>query len=138
MVDGVDEVKLLVFLDLVLQLADFPGVSDGDLLSLIYPYCRGSLAGLVTNTLRRGGSVDAFHGEVLDFFIPHRRHYQLKFKLFCRLQASGEALGDFVHGIRKAARVLRLGLPERDIIQAILEGLNPQETSRLTLSLIHI
>ena len=56
-VDGVDEDKLLVFLDLVLQLVDFPGVSDGDLLSLIYPYCRGSLAGLVTNTLRRGGSI---------------------------------------------------------------------------------
>ena len=65
--DGVDEDRLLVFLDLVLQLADFPGVSDGEVLSLIYLYCRGSLAGLVTNTLRRGGSVDAFHGEVLNF-----------------------------------------------------------------------
>ena len=62
--DGIDEDQLLVFLDLVLQLADFPGVSDGEVLSLIYPYCRGSLAWLVTDTLRRGGSVDAFHGEM--------------------------------------------------------------------------
>ena len=46
-VDGIDEAKLLVFLDLVLQLADFPGVTDGEVLSLIYPCCRGSLAGLV-------------------------------------------------------------------------------------------
>ena len=76
-VDGEDEGKLLVFLDLVLQLADFPGLSDGVLLSLIYPYCRGSLAGLVTNTLRRGGSIDALHGEVLDFFISRRRRDQL-------------------------------------------------------------
>ena len=129
--DGVDEDRLLVFLELVLQLADFPGVSEGEVLSLIYPYCRGSLAGLVTNTLRRGGSVDAFHGEVLDFFIPHRRRAQLKFDLFYRLQANGEALGDFVHDVRKAARVLRLGLPETEFIQAILEGLNPQERSRL-------
>ena len=36
-----------------------------------------------------------------------------------------------MHDIRKAARVLRLGLPEGDIIQAILEGLHPQEISRL-------
>ena len=36
-VDGIDEDKLLVFLDLVLQLADFPGMSDGEVLSLIYP-----------------------------------------------------------------------------------------------------
>ena len=69
--DGVDEDKLFVFLDLVLQLADFPGVSDGGLLSLIYPYCRGSLAGLVTNTLCRGGSIDALHGEVLDLSLIH-------------------------------------------------------------------
>ena len=109
-----DEGKLLVFLDLVLQLADFPGVSDGELFSLIYPYCRGSLAGLVTNTLCRGGSIDALHGEVLDFFIPRRRRDQLSFKLFCRLQANGEGLGDFVHDIRKAARVLRLRLPETE------------------------
>ena len=38
---------------------------------------------------------------------------------------------DYVHDIRKAARVLRLGLPETEVIQAILEGLNPQERSRL-------
>ena len=85
-VDGVDEDKLLVFLDIVLKLADFPGLSDGVVLSLIYTYCRGSLAALVTNTLRRGGIIDALHGEVLDFFIP-RRHDQLKFKLFYRVQA---------------------------------------------------
>ena len=36
-VNGVDEDRLLVFLDLVLQVADFPGVSDGEVLSLIYP-----------------------------------------------------------------------------------------------------
>ena len=35
MLDGVDEDRLLVFLDLVLQLADFPGVSDEEVLSLI-------------------------------------------------------------------------------------------------------
>ena len=70
-VNEFDKDKLLVFLDLVLQLADFPGVSDGQVLSLIYPYCWGSLAGLVTNTLRRGGSVDAFHGEVLDLSLIH-------------------------------------------------------------------
>ena len=47
------------------------------------------------------------------------------------LQANGEALGDYVQDIRKAARVLRLGLPETEVIQIILEGLNPQERSRL-------
>ena len=69
-VNGFDEDQLLVFLDLVLQVADFMGVSDGEVLSLIYPYCRGTLAELVTKALRRGDSVDAFHREVLNFFLP--------------------------------------------------------------------
>ena len=68
----------MVFLDLVLQVADFPGVSDGEVLSLIYPYCRSTLADLVTKALRRGDSVDAFHGEVLNFFIPIRRRVKLE------------------------------------------------------------
>ena len=109
--DGQDEGKLLDFLDLDLQLAYFTGVSDGDLFSLIYTYCQDSLTGLVTNTLRSGGSVDSLHGDVLDFFIPRRRRDQLKFNLSYRVQAKGEALADFVHDIRKTARMLRLGLP---------------------------
>ena len=130
-VNGFNEDQLLVFLDLVLQLADYPGVSDGEVLSLIHPYCQGSLAGLVTNTLRQGGTVDTFHGEVLAYFIPLRRRCQLKWDSIYRLQANGEALGDYVQDIRKAARVLRLGLPETEVIQTILEGLNSQERSRL-------
>ena len=77
MVNGFDEDQLLVFLDLVLQVADFPGVSDGEVLYLIYPYCRSTLANLVTKALRQGDSVDAFHGEVLNVFIPIRRRFQL-------------------------------------------------------------
>ena len=101
---------------------------------LIYPYCRSTLADLVTKALRRGDSVDAFHGEVLNFFIPIRRRFKLELERFYRPQAYGEALGDFVRDIRKAARVLRLGLPETEVIQAILEGLTPQERSRLAFA----
>ena len=130
-VDAFKEDQLLVFLDLVLQLAAYPGISDGEVLSLIYPYCRGSLAEKVTNTWRRGGTVDTFHGEVLDYFIYPPRRSQLKWDLFYRFQANGEALGDYVQDIRKAARVLRLGLPDTEVLDVIMEGLNPQDRSRL-------
>ena len=61
-----------------------------------------------------------------------------------------EALVDFVQEISKISRILRLGLPEKDIVRVILEGVTPQERSRLVfadrprcfaeldLSLIHI
>ena len=133
-VDGEDEGKLLVFLGIVLELVDFPGLSDEVLLSVIYPYCRGSLAELVTRTLRRGGSIDSLHGEVLDSFIPRLRREYLELSWFYRAQANGEALGDFVQDIRKCARVLRLGLPENEVVGRILEGVTPQERSRLVFA----
>ena len=36
--------------------------------------------------------------------------------------------------IRKCARVLRLGLPEKDVVRIILEGVTPQERSRLVFA----
>ena len=39
-----------------------------------------------------------------------------------------------MHDVRKAARILRLGLPETELIQVIREGPNPQERSRLVFS----
>ena len=40
----------------------------------------------------------------------------------------------FVHDVRKAAHILRLGLPETEVIQVIREGLTPQERSRLVFA----
>ena len=133
-VDGLDLEALLKFLRILFQLADFPGLSERTLLELIYPYCRGSMAERLTSTLRDGGGIDHFHREVLDAFIPGRLREQLRHKHFYRVQASGEALAHFVSSIKDAARILRLGLPEPEIIQTILEGVTPQERSRLVFA----
>ena len=124
----------MLFLGIVLQLSDFPGVFDDALLALIYPYCRCSLAERVVNTLRCGGSIDSLHGEGLDSFIPSQRCDQLRLNLFYQVQANGESLSDFVYSIRNSARILRLGLAENDIVQVILEVVTPQERSRLVFA----
>ena len=59
---------------------------------------------------------------------------RLRQKHFYRVQANGEALANFVSSIKDAARILRLGLPEGEIIQTILEGVTPQERSRLVFA----
>ena len=69
-VDGLDADKLLSFFKIFFQLTDFPRGPDRTLLELVYPYCRGSMAERVIHTLRGGGGIDSFHGEVLDAFIP--------------------------------------------------------------------
>ena len=56
-------------------------------LCLIYPYCQGTLAQKVPNTSRRGGPVDTFHAEVLDYFLYPPRRSQLRLDWFYRYQA---------------------------------------------------
>ena len=79
-IDGLDEDKLLHSFGTLFQLSDFPGMSDKTLLELIYPYWRSPMAERVTHTMRCGGSLEFFHGEVLDSFIPGRLRGQLRQK----------------------------------------------------------
>ena len=51
-VDGLDVDKLMGFFRILFQLSDFPGMSDGTLLELVYPYCRGSVAERVAHTIQ--------------------------------------------------------------------------------------
>ena len=84
--------------------------------------------------LRDGGSIDSFHGEVLDAFIPGRLRERFRQNYFYRVQANGEGLAQFMASIREAVKFLRLGLSEPEIIQIILDGVNPQERSRLVFA----
>ena len=139
-VDGLEVDKLIPFFRTLFQLSDFPDMSDRTLLELIYPYCRGSMAERVAQTMRCGGGIAEFHREVLEAFVMGRLLKQLKQQHFYRVQAWGESLAAFVHRVRDAARILGVGLSEGEVVQIILEGVTPQERLRLVfaLSLIHI
>ena len=70
-VDGLDVDRLMLFFKILFQLSGFPGMSDRTLLELVYPYCRGSMAERVAQTIRCGGSVTSFHQGVLDLSLIH-------------------------------------------------------------------
>lgn len=133
-VDGLEETLLMAFLGRLFQLADFPGVAENTVLQLVFPYCRGPMAGLIERVMRRGGTLDDFHREVLDSFVPGRLREQLRQKHFYRVQAHGEGLAPFCSSIRSAARILRLPMSEGEVVQVILEGVTPQERSRLVFA----
>lgn len=133
-VDGLNETLLLQFFGKIFRMSDFSGVSDETILQLIFPYSRGPMAELVTRIMHQGGSLDSLHRETLDTFIPGRLREQLRQKYFYRVQAHDESLALFITSIRDAARVLRIDMPEREIVQVILEGVTPQERSRLVFA----
>ncbi|KAG8328984.1 hypothetical protein J6590_097576 [Homalodisca vitripennis] len=55
----------------------------------------------------------------------------LRVERVCRPLAPDETLSQFVGEIREVARVLRLGLSETELVHVILEGIKPEELSRL-------
>ena len=60
----------------------------------------------------------------------------LKMQFFYRPQQPGENLANFIASIKEARRVLRLPHSEGETIQVLLEGLTPEERSRLALTQI--
>lgn len=133
-VDGLDVEKLLKFLGTVLRLREFPSLNDYSLLQLIAPYCRGPLAERLTSVLMRQGNLRLFHSEVLEFFIPDRLRERLRLNRFYRPQGPRETLAGYVASIREASKVLMLSMSEREVVQVILDGFNPEERSRLVFA----
>jgi len=132
--DGLDVKQLLEFLNRVIYIKSLAQVTEVELLRLIIPYCRGSLSERLQAVLLRKGTFDDFHKDVLEFFVPGRLLERLKVEYFYRPQGHGERLSNFIAAVKEAGRVLRLEISEADTVQVILEGLNPEERSRLALS----
>lgn len=130
-VDGLDVNALLAFLEEIFRIRDFPGMTDAALLEILAPFCLKPLSDRLFDCLRRGVSFDIFHAEVIEYFIPARVMERLRVERVYRPQAPAETLSRFVGDIRGVARVLRLGFSERQLVDLILEGVKPEERSRL-------
>lgn len=130
-VDGLDTDALLSFLEEVFRIREFPGMSDRGVLEIIAPLCLKPLSDRLFDCIRRHGSFDSFHSEVLDFFIPTRVMERLKVERVYRPQAHAETLSQYVGNIKSVANVLRLGFSEEHLVELILQGIKQEERSRL-------
>ena len=133
-VDGLDVNVLVTFLGILFRMREFPGMRDSDLLGLILPYCRSPMSERLTASLLAGSNFDQFHSDLLDFFVPTSMRERLKMDMVYRPQGVREPLAEFVCKVKQAGRVLRLGICEADMVRIILDGINPEERSRLVFA----
>lgn len=133
-VDGLDVDGLLDFLERVLRMREFPGMSDRALMGLIAPSCRKPLGDKLLECLKKNASFDDFHEEALNFFVPFRVMEQLRVRRVFRPQSHSESLSQYVGDIRTVGRVLRLSMSENQMVDIVLQGLNPEERSRLVFA----
>ncbi|KAG8324978.1 hypothetical protein J6590_078284 [Homalodisca vitripennis] len=130
-VDGLDTNLLIHFLLEVFKLREFPGMTDAMLMQSLAQFSLRPLFDRLLDCLKRGATFDQFHAEILEFFVPARVRERLRVERVYRPQATDETLSHFVGEIRDVARVLRLSLSETELVSLILEGIKPEERSRL-------
>ncbi|KAG8244451.1 hypothetical protein J6590_022384 [Homalodisca vitripennis] len=130
-VDGLDTNLLIHFLLEVFKLREFPGMTDAMLMQILAQFSLRPLFDRLLDCLKRGATFDQFHAEILEFFVPARVRERLRVERVYRPQAPDETLSHFVGEIRDVARVLRLSLSETELVSLILEGIKPEERSRL-------
>jgi hypothetical protein len=121
---------LLQFLTKVLEMRDHFGLPDRQVFDIIYPRCLEPLRARVNFALSQRFTVDQFQGDVLEHLVPRCLFDNLKQELFGRLQRADESFTAYVTSLKQAARVLKLPLTQREVIDNIVDGLSPQQRSR--------
>jgi len=107
---------------------------DRTLMELILPFCLRPLSDKVLNSLREGVSFNQLHSEILNSFIPLRVMERLKLQHLFRPQRALEGLSSYVSDIRVVSQVLCVGMAESQLVDLVLQGLNPEERSRLVFA----
>jgi hypothetical protein len=132
--DGLDVGTLLKFLRVLVRLRDLVGMSrfpPSQILQVFYGFTKGALASKTIAAIHRGDTLDAYHHDVLAFFIPPRAMLPLLQSEYFRPQRPGEPLSVYVANIKEMAAVLRQDADEAAVVRTILDGLNPRERNRL-------
>jgi hypothetical protein len=128
---------VLAFLKLLVQVkvhALVFGISDVHILLILYPYTVGILSNCLSEDISTGCSVDKFHMDTLNFFLPPCARVSLQQKYCLRVQADNESLANYIANVKCYVKVFRLENTETDIVQTILDGLSPACRSYLVFA----
>jgi hypothetical protein len=106
-------------------------VPAAHVLQVVYGYTKGALASKTMVAIHRGDTLEAYHEEVLTFFIPPRTMLPLLNSEYYRAQKSDEPRSVYVSDIKEMAAALRQDSNEADVVRTILDGLHPHERNRL-------
>jgi hypothetical protein len=127
-------ISLLRILVRIRYMASAFGLSDVQVLQIVYGYTKGPLAAKTMVAVQRAYTLEAYHEDVLSSFIPPRLRLSLLNSLYYRPQRSDEHLSDYVTDIKEIAAVLRQDIDEAAIVSTILEGLDPCQRNRLVFA----
>lgn len=101
------------------------------ILQLMYPLTTGTLARYLEGLLRGQGTLGELRRVIVNDKLTPRMRRELENRYFWRAQGSGETLTEYIDEIRTANIALELKVTEREVVGNILEGMRPEDRSRV-------
>jgi len=132
--DGLNVQYLIYFLKNMIKIKKEIQLSDKQLLNLSMSYCSGPLLNIILDSVRQNITFDTFHEETLRKLIPINLRESLKRELVHRPQKLGENLSMYIEDIKNNCEVLRCLYSERDQVEYIKMGINPECRNRLVFT----
>jgi hypothetical protein len=132
--DGLQVDSLISFLRVLVRIRYMAlafDISTPQLLQIFYGHTKGLLASKTMAAIYCGDTLEAYHQDVLAYFIPPRVMLPLLNSLYYRPQRSEEHLSDYIADIKEIAAVLHHDSDEAAVVSTILDGLHPRQRNRL-------
>lgn len=129
--DGLDINELLYFLENLLKLKKQTNMSDSEILLLIQSYTVSPLLDEVLECISVDATVKQLHKQILLRFITVSLRERMKHELVFRPQLVGEPLSLYISEVRCYSEVLQCEIPELELVDSILCGINPEDRRKL-------
>lgn len=129
---GLDQMKLLQFLKVLLKLSKVTSLKVREIVDLSLPYTSDPLQNKLQQLSQLGSSIKELQKGVISYFIPKGRLESLRRDFVHRPQRFGEPLSVFIASIIEQSELLLCEMSESEIVENIVLGVTPEERSRLT------
>lgn len=120
-IDGLDRELLLKFIGRILRMKEQPHLQDEELFDCIFPFTSPPLSDLIRSAMDQPLTFEEFHTELLRQFFPRA---SFAYSRVDRRQGETESLSSYVQDIIFSARVLKVRMTEKELVDTVLANLN--------------
>lgn len=131
-VENVKQVeKTLLFLVKLQDKGELLGLKNKQYFQLLVPLARGPLEGALKEAVQQELPFENFRALLCQKFVSERDLHELKSRLYWSEQQTGETFENYVIRMKQGARCLFPQMEESRIVNNILEGVAPEDRSRM-------
>ncbi|KAG8266813.1 hypothetical protein J6590_108827 [Homalodisca vitripennis] len=129
--DGLNVQELLEFFKIILKLKKETRCTEEDIMEIAISHSQGALLSKLLEIKQDNVTVKLMLEILLNYFVPYHQRELLKFEKVHRPQRYNESLSNYIIDIKESVEVLCCNINERDVVELIKVGINPETRNKL-------